>query len=97
MTKFIGYANYGVLAHEKQIIFTADQPHSQAAASEEVKIKLPEWFSCLRSADQGLIITVPNGWKYTADEILQSRNDKPVLVWYDGDKECTVECKYTEI
>ena len=37
-----GYANYGVLAHEKQIIFTAYNPDAHADYAEEVEYTIPE-------------------------------------------------------
>lgn len=42
MGKIKGYANYGVLAHEKQVIFTATSKHPHADVSEEVEMELPE-------------------------------------------------------
>lgn len=97
MTKFTGYANYGVLAHEKQTIFTAPNPHSQAVHSERAEIELPEGFKLSFNTMQEPIITAPNGIDYTANEILDSWGDKPVFVWYDGNKERRTECKYTKI
>ena len=40
MGKIKGYANYGVLAHEKQVIFTATSKHPHADVSEEVEMEL---------------------------------------------------------
>lgn len=97
MTKFNGFANYGVLAHEKQVIFTALQPAGTATHSEKIEIELPEGFDCGYNAMQELVITAPNGQNYTANEILRSYGDNPVMVWYEGSKERRTKCKFKEI
>ena len=83
METFIGYANYGVLSHEKQIIFTTDRPHAQAKVSEEIEISLPDGWTTSENKMGGLMICGSAG-DYMADEILSSWGDNPVLSWYDG-------------
>lgn len=78
-----GYSNYGVSAHEKQIIFTAGRPHTQAKVSEEIEISLPDGWTTSESKMGGLMICGPAG-DYLADDILSSWGDNPVLRWYDG-------------
>lgn len=81
-----GYANYGVLSHEKQTIFTAGEKNTYAKVSEEIEITLPDgWTGAENQAGMPLIIS-PDGETYKADEILSSYGDNPVLSWYDGAK-----------
>lgn len=97
MRSFIGFANYGVLTQEKQVVFTAGNPADSAVTSDKVKIELPEGFGCGHNSIQELIITAPNGIDYTASEILWSYGDKPVMIWYEGNDERRAECNYQKI
>lgn len=83
MKEFKGFANYGVLAHEKETIFTADNAASQAVTSEEIKIMLPEGWETARNNFDELLICGPAG-DFLANEILVSKNDQPQLRWFDG-------------
>lgn len=91
-----GYANYGVLAHEKQIIFTAGRPHAQATTSDEVEITLPDGWSAEENKIGGLMICGPAG-DYLADEILSSWGDAPVLSWFDGESSHRVELQWRSL
>lgn len=94
MKSIIGYANYGVLAHEKQVLFTAMYPADTATVSDKIEIELPEGFDCGYNAMQEPVITAPNGLIYTANEILGSYADEPVMEWYDGQMDHRKACNY---
>lgn len=79
-----GYANYGVLSHEKQTIFTAGEKNTYAKVSEEIEITLPDGWTGSENQMGETLITSPNGEVYKANEILSSWGDNPVLSWYDG-------------
>ena len=81
-----GFANYGVLAHEKQTIFTIANKHPHATVSEEVEITLPEGWEIGKNSFGEILIDTPTGETYTAEEIISSWGDSPVLSWYDGQK-----------
>ncbi len=84
MTKINGYANYGVLAHEKQIRFTISAPHPHATVSDRITITIPDGWEVSENEAWSLLITTPYGATYAADDIISSYGDKPVLSWYDG-------------
>lgn len=84
MTTIKGFANYGVLAHEKQTIFTIPGKHPHATVSEEIEITLPDKWEVSRSESEDLLIDTPEGNTYRADDIISSWDDAPVLSWYDG-------------
>lgn len=93
--KLKAFANYGVLAHEKKVLFTADLPSGKATYSEEVEIMLPEGFDISENASGEQLITVPDGIIYLANEILNGYEESPALSWYDAEgklhhKKCTL-------
>ena len=83
------YANYGVLAHEYQTIYTATAPHGHAKVSEPVIVEIPDDFKPYHNDYGEVVITVPGmPWPYMLDEVLTTVNgDLPGLRWYDGHKE----------
>lgn len=91
-----GFANYGVLAHEKQTIFTISNPHGRATASEAVEITLPDGWEVGESVTEGQLITGPAG-TYGADDIIDSWRDQPVLSWYDGQQEHRIALEWKTI
>jgi hypothetical protein len=97
MNTIKGFANYGVLAHEYQVKFTAEGPHYHATASEEVEITLPEGFTAHTNDFGATLIEIPDGTTYTVDEILSSFGDVPVMAWYDGQKNHRVKCEFKEV
>lgn len=92
--KIKGYANYGVLQHEKQTIFTCSNPHPHADVSEEVEISLPEGFLTSEDEHGSVLIAIPDGDTYTVNEILKSWGDYPVMEWYDGQHTHRVKCNF---
>ena len=85
MTTIKGFANYGVLAHEKQIIFTISEKHPHATVSEEIEITLPEKWEVSENEFGELLIDTPEGNTYIANYIISSWGDDPVLSWFDGE------------
>lgn len=96
-TTFKGYANYGLLAHEYQTIFTADSPIADAVVSDELEITLPEGFGQYKNCRDHTVITTPDGESYLAKDILSSYGNQPVLSWRDGQKGHRVTCDYKEV
>lgn len=84
MTTIKGFVNYGITAHEYKNIFTASAPHAYATYSEPVEITLPDGWPASENKMGTVLIDTPDGITYTASEIIQSQNDKPVLRWFDG-------------
>lgn len=75
------YANYGVLAHDKQTVFTAVSP-ADAALSEELTVDIPDECEPYE-AIVGTIALKLGGHIYHLGEALASRNDAPALRWCD--------------
>lgn len=83
MTKIKAFANYNVLTHEKQAIFTVSQKHPYATFSEMIEIILPTEYQVFKNEYEEILITIPEGETYIADEIISSWKNKPVLRWYN--------------
>ena len=76
------YKSYGVLAHEKQPVYTLYSPASDIY--DEVNVVLPDgWYTTQTVFDETLICS-PDGDTYFANEILSNWGDSPALVWYDN-------------
>lgn len=60
MTKINGYANYGVLAHEKQIRFTISAPHPHATVSDRVEITIPDGWEVAENNFGDVLIISPD-------------------------------------
>lgn len=86
MGKLTGYANYGVLAHEKQIIFTVDNKHPHAAVSDKIEMIIPDDFAVSASVSGDILIDTPDGTTYSPKDIISSWGDKPALIWFDGER-----------
>lgn len=84
MNTINGYANYGVLAHEKQVIFTVSAPHCHATVSDRVVITIPDDWEVAENNFGDVLIISPDGVSYLGDDIISSYGDKPVLSWFDG-------------
>ena len=78
------YANYGVLAHEKQMIYTTS-PETTAKFSEPVIVTIPEKFKPYETECSGIAVMLPDqSIPYLLSECLSGKNDKPILTWYDA-------------
>jgi hypothetical protein len=74
------YANYGLLAHEKETVFSTTASDSCNA----ITVQLPENWKAYKS-DAGIFLESPWGWSYTPEEVLQSRNNEPWIFAIDKD------------
>ena len=78
------YANYGVLAHEKQTIYSCSCPHHQADYSEKVTVKIPDELNPYIDKNGFVCIRPDNSYIFVFNEgILYSVNDKPVIRYSD--------------
>lgn len=75
------YASYGVLAHEKQPVYTVGNPESDI--NEKITVDIPEKFSPCENEIGDILVTIDGGI-YTLHEVLTNKGDKPALRWYDG-------------
>lgn len=81
------YANYGVLAHEYQTIYTANAPHCHATVSDKLEVEIPDEFDPYLNVNGAIVITVPGvQWKHTLDEVIGCMDSFPAICWYDGSK-----------
>ena len=94
MEKIKGYANYGVLAHEKQVIFTVETKHPHADVSEEVEMELPEGWKVAETESGVLLIESPEGETWPADKVIDSFADAPALSYFDGVKGHRITLKW---
>ena len=76
------YANYGVLAHEKETVYTT-VPHEHATASEPIIINLPASVNPGEN-EAGEILVDLNGTTYLLAEVLSGTNGDVALKWFDG-------------
>lgn len=84
MKKIELFANYGVLAHEKQPCFTYGVEHNFADYSEKITVEIPEDFEILET-QTGLSVKVPEmNFTYDINEILGNIKNEPCFTWYDG-------------
>lgn len=97
MNKINGYANYGVLTHEKQVIFTVANKHPHADVSEAVEMVIPDGWDVAENDMGTILIISPDGITYTADEIISSFGDKPVLEWYDGENSHRISLEWSPL
>lgn len=72
------YESWGVLAHEKQPVYTVNCPVSDAY--NLVEVELPH---VTGANDYGEPLLTLDGSQYLLHEVLTNWGDKPALVWYD--------------
>lgn len=81
------YANYGVLAHEYQTIYTTNAPHCHATVSDKLEIEIPDEFHPYLNETEDIVITIPGmSWQYMLDEVIGCADGFPAICWYDGGK-----------
>lgn len=85
MDQFKIYCNYGVLAAEKQNVYTYGSPHSTAACSDEMSVKLPEndVFTLYENTFGELMVESKWGFQYEINEVLQG-NKTPCFYAIDN-------------
>lgn len=79
------YANYGLLGHEKEVVYKT----APTAINDAIEVDIPGAFETV-SGDIGVTL---DGRDYLLDQVLANANikglagkveDRPVLRWYDG-------------
>lgn len=76
------YANYGVLAAEKRIVYTFEAPHATATCSDRMTVAIPDGWEVFQNRAGRTMVTAPWGWDYGIDEVLQG-NEYPCFRAYD--------------
>ena len=78
------YDNYGVLAHEKQHVYTT-APEATAAVSEPFYIIIPEGMHPYVTASSEVALELPDGFNpYLLHEVLATgRDGMPIIHWVD--------------
>lgn len=76
------YANYGVLAHEKETVYTT-VPHESATLSEPIIIDLPASANPRENAFGEILVDL-NETTYLLSEVLTGTNGDVALRWFDG-------------
>lgn len=77
------YKSYGVLAHEKEPVYTYGNPASEIY--DVVSVEIPETFSPCEAVNDNILVHV-GGYDYLINEVLTNAGDAPALRWSDGDK-----------
>ena len=93
---FIGYANYGVLAHESQTIYTAGNPEATATFAEEVVFVVPEKWETAENEAGELLLSPDGETYYMPYQILSQHGGKPCFRWFDGIQKHWIVLKYSE-
>lgn len=75
------FKSYGVLAHEKNPVYTVGRPASDIY--DVVTVDIPESFPVWQNEAGSHIVSI-DGEIYSLNEVLSNRGDRPVLSWYDG-------------
>ena len=76
------YKSYGVLAHEKQPVYSFDRPASEIY--DEISVIIPEGWSIEENGHGETIVDSPHGITYLGYEVLASWGDAPAFIWFDG-------------
>lgn len=76
------YKSYGVLAHEKQPVYTFDAPASEIY--DTVEVEFPDGWSVGENAAGETLVDSPHGITYRGKEILSNWGDAPAFRWNDG-------------
>jgi len=81
MTKIKIYAYYGLLAHEKQPVYspfaTSDTPREEVT----VEIPFPVWHNAMNCPG----VTI-DGVDFLLSDVLTNHGDEPAIRWCDGHK-----------
>ena len=78
------YANFGVLAHEKQTVYT--YASKQSEVYEEIYIEVLEGFKVYdQEAGTGIVLSADEGYDYSVDELLKNVGGAPAFVYIGKD------------
>ena len=81
------YKSYGVLAHEKEPVYTYINPASEIY--DVISVEIPETFNprgVVHIASDTILVHVGD-WDHLIDEVLTNVGDAPALGWWDGEKD----------
>ena len=76
------YKSWGVLAHEKQPVYTFDVPASDIY--DKISIEIPDGWSISENTVGQTLVDSPDGITYLGYEILTNWGDSPAFRWHDG-------------
>lgn len=87
------YANYGVLSHEKETVFT--YANNVSEIYDEIYIEIPEKFKVYgNDSDTEILLSANDGYDYTVDELIKNIGDVPSFVYVGKDGGYrTIKCK----
>lgn len=73
------YANYGILSHENEPLYTV-QPVESAALSEQVNVLFPDGYEAFKNHAEETMLRYPDGNVYALADVLTNDGDAPALV-----------------
>lgn len=76
------YKSYGVLAHEKQPVYSFDCPASEIY--DEISVLVPYGWSISENTVGQTLVDSPDGITHLGNDILTNWGDAPAFRWYDG-------------
>ena len=82
--KVKGFANYGVLANEKQPVFTIGDIPADCAVSDRVEFDIPDGWDIFEGATGDTVLENKNGDRWIANQALESIHGEPYLSGVDG-------------
>ena len=82
--KINGFANYGVLANEKQPVFTIGDIPADCAVSDRVEFDIPDGWDIFEGATGDTVLENKNGDRWIANQVLESIHGEPYLSGVDG-------------
>lgn len=85
MNTFKAYKNYGCLASEKRVRYTAEMPAGNAIVSDECILKAPNGWNICESMAGFLLVESPWGQAYRVNDILKG-NNRPCFIAWNGAK-----------
>lgn len=90
------YANYGVLSHEKETVYTYSSKQSEFC--DEMYIEIPEGFKVYNHEDGiDIILSTDEGYDYAVDELLKNVGDSPTFAYVGKDGGYrSIKCKVLE-
>jgi|GEM_PF-4168761 len=97
MDKIRGFANYGCLAAEKRVVFTAGSPAGTATCYDEVEYTIPEGWEAYETIFDTIAIEAPWGCKYSPDQLLKG-NKNPYFMGIDKEwKEFRIKLEWRKL
>lgn len=82
MQKIKAFANYGMLAHEKEPVFTLHRLVSEI--SDEIEIEIPDEFKISQNYSGEYLIDIPGKHTYLLRDVISTYKKECVLEWRDS-------------